>query len=313
MTKMEDDMINAIDRETISGVAFFLCLWKVLCACVRRFVSDDIIDDCPRWSWAFGGGLQATFYPTVLYLAFRNGHCNGNPQKLLSWMNSSWGNRKSSFYERTFFCGFFAYLLNDLPNTDLLLFVHHIVCMTGIAFALWLPRGHIPMLVGMCMLEMGSFCLAAPKVIPGLLSNGQYLANSDLRWDRFYWWGMPLSNILCLATCFHNILIDFGIRNRFLETTSKVFFTILTFVLCYMRQEWSNKNMFSSEVRYNNMQPHEKINADEKWISDTLAAILVLLYVTIWGGSSFFAFHQSYRSEGCLFPEYHQGKSSKVV
>mmetsp|Transcript_25665 Transcript_25665/g.36204 ORF Transcript_25665/g.36204 Transcript_25665/m.36204 type:complete len:126 (+) Transcript_25665:599-976(+) len=125
---------------------------------------------------------------------------------------------------------------------------------------------------------------------------------------------MTLSNILCLGTCFYNIFVPFGIQSQLLDKASKGFFTVLTIGLCYMRQEYSYNNMFSAETRYNTMQPHEKIHPNEKWISDTHAAIMVVLYVTIWGGSILFAVLQSYRSEGySLYPLPDQGKSSKLA
>jgi hypothetical protein len=186
--------------------------------------------------------------------------------------------------------------------------------MVGVLFALWVPRGSIPLLIGMFLLELGSVCMTSSKIIPGILSDGKHEPHSDLRWDRVYWVGMTISNVLCMGCCFYNAYLPFDMPHRTAEKACKVFFTLLTLGLCYMRQLWSNHNMYTAHERYNELNPYEKIHHDDKLISDEVAAVLAGLFGAVWCIGSVASFHYSYRTQGYnLYPLKRGDKKPKQI
>ena len=200
------------------------------------------VEGCPRWSWYLGCFVQVFIYPTLVFLAWQEKGFETH-----AWLQSKWTDFNGSFfYEKLWFYVFFGYLMKDMGIiTDFLYALHHVACMVGILMTFALPCGFVPLLLGMCSLEIGSATMSAAKILPEIPHTSPAL-------DRVYWIGMTISNLVCLGCCYYNAVIqDFHMNEPYQFYMKAVFITI-TLVLCYMRQDACNLNWSESSQRDQN-------------------------------------------------------------
>jgi len=106
--------------------------------------------------------------------------------------------------------------------------------------------------------------MCAAKVHPAV-------PHTDIRLDRVYWLGMTISNVLCMICCCYNgAMVDFGLKQS-IQKYVKALFVAITTVLCYMRQDFTMKNYYTSQERY-----ATAVIPQNKWIQDDHAAWLLV-------------------------------------
>jgi len=203
-------------------------------------VGLPVHDGCPMWSWYIGAIMQGIVYPAMVFLAFRD-----KGYDLVPWLDAGWQDHPSFLWEKAFLYSFFGYLLKDmLIMTDLLFILHHIACMVGVLLTLYLPRGAVALVLGMVLLELGSFCMCLSFIMP------KAGPKTDPNWDRLFWIGMTVSNALCGVCCAYNaFFVDFGLPNN-QQMFFKGLLATITIILCLLRQKACMENMSDSTERY---------------------------------------------------------------
>lgn len=304
--------MNGLDRTTLKAYATSLALLLTYDHVLKSnvLIGHPPIDDCPAWTWVVGLTMQSIIYPYLYCRALYASRSVG----LLGWFRSSWSERSSrdgtsssssssAFWEKLWFASFAAYLTRDTVHVlDSPMYIaHHIVCLTGVAFSLWIPRGSIPLLSGMMMLELGSLGMTCAKILPGGMAGDEPgLDHTDLRWDGLYHVLMPISNVLCLLCAAYNLFVPFDLPKRWkwVEPVSKSFFAVLTAVLVYMRQDAADDNRAEAGGRYAAVV--NPPSNEEKWIGDDAATVLAQVVGLAWVLASARAFWTSYRKEGYI-------------
>jgi hypothetical protein len=234
--------VHSLNYDAAVGMVTMTVLGVAINAVLSRTVAVGAprVEGCTRWSWYMGLFTQSLVYPLICFLAWRSKGFETTP-----WLNAKWTDYGGDFYfERLWFYAFFGYLMKDMADmTDALYIVHHVACMVGVIMTLFLPCGFVPLLLGMCSLEMGSACMCLAKIMPEV-------PHTNPKLDLVYWAGMTFSNLFCLACCGYNaFFVDFGMLQPF-QWYMKLLFVLITSILCYLRQEAAVDNYKESEERY---------------------------------------------------------------
>ena len=237
-----DGAKHALDSDAAVGMVAMTVLGLLINAVLSRTVAVGAprVEGCTRWSWYCGLFTQSLIYPSICFLAWRS-----KGFETTKWLDSTWTDSGGDFYfERLWFYTFFGYLMKDMGDIDDVLYIaHHVACMVGVLMTLSLPCGFIPLLLGMCSLEMGSACMCVAKIFPEV-------PHTNPRLDGVYWVGMTISNLFCLCCCAYNaFVVDFGMLQPF-QWYMKLLFIVITSVLCYLRQDAAMQNYRDSDKRY---------------------------------------------------------------
>mmetsp|Transcript_23669 Transcript_23669/g.26552 ORF Transcript_23669/g.26552 Transcript_23669/m.26552 type:complete len:327 (+) Transcript_23669:124-1104(+) len=297
-TKMKSATTNGLDGTTAKGYMislFLLVLYDRLVSSLLEQKHLPRIDDCPAWTWYVTGTMQGVVYPVLYFVAVQN---HGMPT-FLAWFRSSWSERSAAsvLYEKYWLASFAAYLTRDLPYiVDSPLFIaHHLVCLGGVWFTLYIPRGSIPLLSGMAMLELGSFSFTLAKIMP---LAGEH---TDIRWETLYSVNMTLSNVLCFFCMLYGVgvvpLQLPHIQNQWAEKVCKAFFAALTTGLVYMRQEFAIDKQHTAATRIRQVE-HSLLPDDEKWMADSTAYLVAYVVGISWLWAAVRAIWCSYQKEG---------------
>jgi len=303
---------NGLDGTTAKGYIIsllFLVLYDRIVSSIIEKKQLPLIDDCPAWTWYVGCTMQGLVYPFLYFAAVQN---NGMPH-FLAWFRSSWSERSSSvIYEKYWLASFAAYLTRDiLYILDNPLFIaHHIICLGGVFFTLYIPRGSIPLLSGMAMLELGSFSFTLTKIMP---FSGEH---TDIRWETFYYVNMAISNLLCFLCMLYGVRVVPcqlpNINSKWAEKSCKAFFAALTTGLIYMRQEFAIGKHKTAETRFRHVE--NSFSDDEKWMADSTAHILAYVVGTSWLLASVRAIWCSYQKEGARILRFEgDGEGKKKI
>lgn len=159
---------------------------------------------------------------------------------------------------------------------------------------MYTPRGSIPLLSGMAMLELGSFSLTLTKIMP---FSGEH---TDVRWETLYYVIMAISNLLCFLCMLYGVGVVPcqlpNTRNKWVERSCKIFFAALTTGLTYMRQEFAIDKQKTAETRFRLVK--SPLQDHEKWIADGTANILAYGLGICWLLASARVIWCSYQKEG---------------
>mmetsp|Transcript_7711 Transcript_7711/g.10270 ORF Transcript_7711/g.10270 Transcript_7711/m.10270 type:complete len:265 (+) Transcript_7711:53-847(+) len=183
----------------------------------QKLLPKDLIFGVPRWNYYVSIFTQLLTFPTIVISAWASKNFE------FEWFEASWDSHPSMKFEWLFIYILSGYLAKDfLVEMDLMLYLHHIVCLGGTIAWIFLPfPGVTCFMTGTMLLEFGSMSYNMWSLYPNLkLSNPVFFTI------------MTASNTLSLLCVWH-----FSFTQLSVPVAVRATFFLVTLILTIFRQK----------------------------------------------------------------------------